>query len=40
MLKFACTEELVTTGLTEFIYNNEERMNSFLYSDGNFRLRD
>jgi hypothetical protein len=40
MLRFASTEDLFTASLTEFIYNNEDKMNGFLYSDGDFRLSD
>jgi len=40
MLRFASTEDLFTASLTEFIYSNEEKMNGFLFGDGNFRLED
>jgi soluble cytochrome b562 len=40
MLRFASTEELFTSSLTEFIYSNEDKMNGFLFGDGNFRLED
>jgi hypothetical protein len=40
MLKNTSTEEFMTTSLTEYIFNNEDRLNGFLYSDGDFKLRD
>jgi hypothetical protein len=40
MLKNTCTEDFMTTALTEFIFSTEEKLNSYLYKDGNFRLSD
>lgn len=40
MLKFTCTEEYMSTALTEFLFNSEEKLNGYLYADGNFRVRD
>lgn len=40
MLIFTCTEEYMTTALTEFILTSEEKLNGFLYADGNFHLSD
>jgi hypothetical protein len=40
MLKHTCTEDFITTSLTEFLYNHEDKLNGYLYKDGNFRLVD
>lgn len=40
MLKNTCTEDYMATALTEFIFSTEEKLNAYLYADGNFRLSD
>ena len=40
MLKNTCTEELLATSLTEFIFSTEEKLNGYMFADGNFDIKD
>jgi len=40
MLKNTCSEDYMVTSLTEFIMKSEEKLNGYMYADGDFRLSD
>lgn len=40
MLKYTGSEEYMQNAITEFVFTTEEKLNGYMYGDGNFTLKD
>lgn len=38
MLKYTGSEEYMSNAITEFVFTTEEKLNGYMYGDGNFTL--